>query len=83
MRFLFPFLIAQAKLRNFVVGVQNITRKTRTRDVTALDDETFSEKKENKKKADQKKRKSSPQILLATETNKERERDTRERKRKI
>jgi|TARA_B100001769_G_C21772420_1_gene422039 hypothetical protein len=50
--------------------------------LTALDDETFSEKKENKTSRDQKKKK-LPSNLLATETNKERERDTRERKRKI
>jgi len=56
MRFLFPFLIAQAKLRNF--EVQNVYEKdSNSRHVTALDDETFSEKKENKKTSDQKKKK--------------------------
>ena len=48
--------------------------------MTALDDETFSEKKENKKTSDQKKKK-LPSNLLATETNKERERYARERER--
>jgi hypothetical protein len=51
--------------------------------LTALDDETFSEKKENKKTSRDQKKKKLPSNLLATETNKERERDTRERKRKI
>ena len=70
-----PFPPSYHTLRNLC-----ITRKTRTRDVTALDDETFSEKKENKKTSDQKKKK-LPSNLLATETNKERERYARERER--
>tara|TARA_Y100000739_G_scaffold130105_1_gene112038 strand:- start:323 stop:508 length:186 start_codon:yes stop_codon:yes gene_type:complete len=57
-------------------------KDSNSRHLTALDDETFSEKKENKTSRDQKKKK-LPSNLLATETNKERERDTRERKRKI
>ena len=40
-------------------------------------------KKRTKKHLETKKRKSSPQILLATETNKERERDTREKEKDL
>ena len=76
MRFLFPLL--KSHTPKFVY----YEKDSNSRHLTALDDETFSEKKENKTSRDQKKKK-LPSNLLATETNKERERDTRERKRKI
>jgi len=83
MRFLFPFLIAQAKLRNFVVGVQNVYEKdSNSRHLTALDDESFSEKKENKKTSDQKKEKAPLKFYSQLKRTKK-EREIRERKRKI
>ena len=72
-----PFPPSYHTLRNLC-----ITRKTRTRDVTALDDETFPEKKENKKTSDQKKEKAPLKFYSQLKRTKK-EREIRERKRKI
>ena len=50
--------------------------------MTALDDETFSEKKENKKTSDQKKEKAPLKFYSQLKRTKK-EREIRERKRKI
>ena len=52
MRFLFPLLI-KSQTPKFVY----YEKDSNSRHLTALDDETFSEKKENKKTSDQKKKK--------------------------
>ena len=75
MRFLFPLL--KSHTPKFVY----YEKDSNSRHLTALDDESFSEKKRTKKHQT-KKRKSSPQIYSQLKRTKK-EREIRERKRKI
>ena len=77
MRFLFPLLI-KSQTPKFVY----YEKDSNSRHLTALDNETFSEKKENKKTADQKKEKAPLKFYSQLKRTKK-EREIRERKRKI
>lgn len=76
MRFLFPLL--KSHTPKFVY----YEKDSNSRHLTALDDETFSEKKENKKTSDQKKEKAPLKFYSQLKRTKK-EREIRERKRKI
>jgi hypothetical protein len=78
MRFLFPLLI-KSHTPKFVY----YEKDSNSRHLTALDDETFSEKKENKKTSRDQKKEKAPLKFYSQLKRTKKEREIRERKRKI
>ena len=78
MRFLFPLLI-KSHTPKFVY----YEKDSNSRHLTALDDESFSEKKENKKTSETKKKEKAPLKFYSQLKRTKKEREIRERKRKI